>query len=393
MALRQILLSGAAAVALAACEGLPDWDVRDLGGDGLDTSEAAANVPARPRPDDRGVISYPNYQVVIARQGDTIRSIAERLGFDATELATYNGIAPDTPLRIEETVALPRRVTEPSPATGAATTGPIQPVDVTAIATTALDRADSAAAPAPVSAPQPTVIREGVEPIRHQVARGETAFSIARQYGVPVRSIAEWNGLGPEMSVREGQFLMIPQGGAPAPAPSPVATTAPGVGSPTPTPPSAAAPLPEEDPATPLPKEATPPAPDLGTPAPAADAPPPASDARLAMPVQGPIIREYAPGRNEGIDISTTAGATVRAADAGTVAAVTTDTNGVAIVVVRHADNLLTVYTNLENLAVAKGDSVSRGGALGSVRSGEPSFVHFEVRRGLQSVDPAGFLP
>ena len=50
----------------------------------------------------------------------------------------------------------------------------------------------------------------GVEPVRHRVERGETAFSIARLYDVPVRTLAEWNGLGSDFSVREGQFLLIP---------------------------------------------------------------------------------------------------------------------------------------------------------------------------------------
>jgi murein DD-endopeptidase MepM/ murein hydrolase activator NlpD len=116
-------------------------------------------------------------------------------------------------------------------------------------------------------------------------------------------------------------------------------------------------------------------------------------DARFAYPVQGSIIRAYAPGRNEGIDIGVPAGTPVKAAGAGTVAAVTTDTQGVAIVVIKHPDNLLTVYTNIDNLTVAKDASVRGGQTIGEVRAGSPSFLHFEVRRGLQSVDPADFLP
>jgi murein DD-endopeptidase MepM/ murein hydrolase activator NlpD len=111
------------------------------------------------------------------------------------------------------------------------------------------------------------------------------------------------------------------------------------------------------------------------------------------MPVDGTIIRAYAQGRNEGIDIGVAAGTPVKAADAGTVAAVTKDTAGVAIVVIKHADNLLTVYTNLEDLTVEKNSTVRRGETLGKVRAGDPAFVHFEVRRGLQSVDPADYLP
>ena len=386
------LLAGSAFIALTACEGLPDWDLRDLG-QGFDTSAAVENLPDRPRPDDRGVISYPNYQVVVARQDDTIRTIAGRLNLDAGTLARFNGIAEDTALRRDELVALPTRVAEPSPATGAATTGPIQPLDVTAVATTALDRVGEQ--PAVSTAPlDPAPAGTGVEPIRHQVQRGETAFSISRLYNVPVRNIAEWNRLSADLAVREGQQLLIPQGGAPAPTQSVAPVEEPGAGSETPLPPSASAPLPDDDttPATPV---VAPPTPDLGAANPPAVAAPPASSAtaRFSYPLQGSIIRAYAPGRSEGIDIGAPAGTPVKAAGPGTVAAVTTDTNGVAIVVIKHPDNLLTVYTQIDNLTVAKDDSVRGGQTIGEVRAGSPSFLHFEVRRGLQSVDPVDFLP
>ena len=394
--IRRVMMTGVALAALAACSDF-DLDMRDVG-DGFDTTSSLQNLPGRPAPDNRGVISYPNYQVVVARQNDTIRGIAIRLGLDPAALAEYNGIAPDVILRQNEIVALPSRVAEPSPATGAPATGPIQPLDVTAIATTALDRADAqGVATTPLATPTPTPptatatpVQRGTEPIRHQVKRGETAFSLSRIYNVPVRTIAEWNGLDSEFTIREGQFLLIPRGDVPAPASvAPTAVAAPGEGSVTPVPPSAATPLPDETPSVPLPAVA-PIAPDLGTPA----SPTPASsDARFSMPLSGTIIRAYAPGTNEGIDIGAAAGTDVRAADSGTVAAVTTDTSGGAIVVLKHSDGLLTVYTQMEGLTVEKNDSVSRGQVIGKVRAASPSFLHFEVRRGLQSLDPADYLP
>ncbi len=385
---RRVVMTGVALVALAACEDF-DFDLRDMG-NGFDTSSAVQTLPGRPRPDDRGVISYPNYQVVVARRDDTIRGIAIRLGLDANELADYNGIGPDVILRRDEIIALPSRVTEPSPATGAIGTGPIQPLDVTAVATTALDRADAAgtvetatpAAPAPAA----PVVR-GNEPIRHQVKRGETVFSISRLYNVPVTNIAEWNGLDAEFTIREGQYLLVPQGGT-APTPTAAAdVTAPGDGSATPVPPSAALPLPTEAAAAPV-AAVAPEAPDLGTSA----VEPASSGGRFLMPVQGAIIRDYAPGSNEGIDIGVPAGTEVKAAGSGSVAAVTTDTSGGAIVVLKHSDGLLTVYTQMDALAVEKNDSVSRGQTIGKVRNADPSFLHFEVRRGLQSLDPNDFL-
>lgn len=398
--LRRALLAGAAALALAACQGPIDSDLRGYG-NGFSTAEAARNLPNRPRPDDRGVISYPNYQVALARQDDTVRSLAGRLGIEAETLARYNGMRPDDPLRRDEVIALPGRVTEPSPATGAIGTGPIRPapaIDVTTLASSAIDRAGAqpqppavapAPAPAPVAAPQPapqTAPQTGAEPIRHQVLRGETAYSIARRYDVPLRSIAEWNALGPELGIREGQFLLIPVAGAAPPPRATTTTSAPGAGSVAPAPPSASAPLPAPVPAAQPAPAPAPPAPDLA-------AAPAASGKPLAFPVQGSIIRAYAPGRNEGIDIAAPAGTPVKAAAAGTVAAVTRNTDGINIVVIRHEGSLLTVYTHIEELTVAKDATVRQGQTIGKVRPGDPSFLHFEVRRGMQSADPTDFLP
>jgi murein DD-endopeptidase MepM/ murein hydrolase activator NlpD len=110
------------------------------------------------------------------------------------------------------------------------------------------------------------------------------------------------------------------------------------------------------------------------------------------MPVQGRIIRTYEKGANEGIGISASAGASVAAAADGTVAAITRDTDQVPILVVRHADNLLTVYAGVDEIGVEKGDAVKRGQKLAVVRSATPPFLHFEVREGFDSVDPMPYL-
>lgn len=375
--------------ALAACSatgpmaGL-DWDFR--GGAGvLDTTGAAQRATERrPNPDNRGVISYPGYQVAVARRGDTVASVAARVGLGADDLARYNAVMPTDPLREGEILALPRRVTASGPAgtTGAVlgSSAPAGSVDVSAIATTALDRVGT---PTPPRTTTPSVAGE---PVRHQVRRGETAFSVARLYNVSTKALAEWNGLGPDLAVREGQYLIIPVASQQAPRAA-EATTPPGAGSPTPVPPSATRPLPDEKttPVAEKPKE-TPASPNLGTQRTTASA------ARMQMPVQGAIIRPYAKGRNEGIDISAPGGTAVKAADAGTVATITKDTESTQIIVIRHADNLLTVYARVDGITVKKGDRVTRGQSIAKVQAGTPSFLHFEVRRGVESTDPMPFL-
>ena len=374
------LALGGSLMALAACSNDPitlDWDLRD--GPGSTAEEARQATAARPVPDANGILSYPGYQLAQARRGDTVAALAGRLGLNPEDLARTNALRPTDPLREGEMLLLPSRVSAaPQPVAGSpATAAPgSRPVDITSIATTALDSA-------PAAAPAAKVPGGGKEPLRHTVARGETAFTIARAYNVSAKALAEWNGLGADMSIREGQTLIIPVATAPAPNPEPQ-PTAPGAGSPTPPPPSASKPLPDEktQPAAQKPKE-TPPSPDLGSATKAT---------RLAMPVSGKIIRAYDKKKNQGIDISAAAGTAVKAAEAGTVAAVTKDTDQVTIVVIRHADNLLTVYAGIDGLKVKKGDKVSRGQTLGAVRAADPSFLHFEVRKGVDSLDPMSFL-
>jgi murein DD-endopeptidase MepM/ murein hydrolase activator NlpD len=381
---------------LAACSGPLDIDMRGGFGNAPSTAEAARTATAdRPEPDARGIISYPGYQVAVAQRGDTLARLATRIGANAEELARYNGIQTGDILREGEIVALPRRVAEPEG-------GPIRPdADIAALAGRAIDRADGAGIetstldPAPAGAPGQT----GVEPVRHKVERGETAYSIARLYDVPVRSLADWNGLGPAFTVREGQYLLIPVAAAPRPratGTSAAETTAaatdtaepretvtpPGTGSPTPEPPSAARPLPEEPAAEPEPVAA----PDLG------ETQSQTTAGRFARPLEGAIVRDYAKGRNDGIDISGAPGAEVRAAGAGTVAAVIEDSDGRPIAVIRHDGNLLTVYSGLAALTVERGDQVARHQVIGTLpETGSPA-LHFEVRDGIDSLDPNPFL-
>jgi murein DD-endopeptidase MepM/ murein hydrolase activator NlpD len=302
------------------------------------------------------------------------------------ELATYNAMPPNAPLNAGEILALPRRVDASATRTAGATAGaPIQSgtIEVTSLASGAINRAQSGGtATAPVPAP---LAPGGVEPIRHRVERGETTYSIARLYNVSAKSLAEWNGLGPDLAVREGQYLLIPvslDGGAPVEV-----LTQPGQGSPTPPPPSAAKPLPAEK-VTPAARPApeTPPSPNLEEERSAASA------ARFAMPADGSIMRGFVAKKNPGIDIGAAAGSPVKAAADGTVAAITKDTDQVPILVLRHADNILTVYANIDGIKVAKGDTVKRGQTIAVVRAGSPSFLHFEVRNGIDAVDPMPYL-
>ena len=366
----------AAFVLLAGCTEPFDYDLRGNTG-GFNTAEAARGATTtRPKPDDRGIISYPHYQVAVAQRGDTVADVANRIGLPADELARYNGVQTGDAMRQGEILALPRRVSEPSAATGvdieSLAGGAIDAsADTTPVQTTSLE---------PVAKPKPTQAA-GPEPVRHKVVRGETAYTISRLYQVPVKSLGEWNGLDSDFAIREGQYLLIPI--AVKPVSTTVTTPDPGTGSQTPTPPSALTPLPDEK-IDPKPVEV--PEVSVGEPTRASDT------AQMSLPVRGKIISLYKKGKNEGINIAADPGTKVTAAADGTIAAIINNDEDVPILVVRHSDNVMTVYANVEQVQVQKGDTVKRGQHLASLRDGDDAYVHFEVRNGFDSVDPMPYL-
>jgi len=321
----------------------------------------------RPGADRRGVITYETYQVIVARDGDTLASMASRVGLTATELADVNGLPVRYAPRENEVLVLPKNV-------GGALVA--SPSGWSAeIAESAIEGASPRNQPAEIGSP--------TEPLRHRVESGETAYIIARQYNVSVTALATWNGLGPDLGVRAGQQLIIPvpdtENVAPPPAsrPAPVPTPAP------------ATPAHDDTPAV-----ATPPP---ASPAPVA-APEPTSNPRapFVAPVTGSISRGYQPtgrNKNEGVDYATAANATVRAAGDGIVALVSESLGGLGtIVLIRHSNDLMTVYGRVTDVTVTKGQNVTQGQNIGKVAAADTPSMHFEVRVGSESVDPTRYL-
>ena len=381
----------------AACTAPLDYDLRGQIGAFNTTTAAQDATEIRPTPDSRGLITYPSYQVAVAQRGDTVADLATRIGLPSVEVAKFNGVQTDDVLRKGEVLVLPRRAPEASVRGSSTNPGG---VDIASLAGSAIDSAP-ATSPNPGSVttttlqktpakPVPTQVQPGPEPVRHKVTRGETAYTIARLYQISVKSLSDWNGLDSDFSVREGQYLLIPlkdQNAPAAPAETEVAVAPPGAGSSTPTPPSAARPLPDED-VTPAAESQAEPAPTVEVQAPSR-----ASQSAMAYPVNGKIIRTYSKGKNDGIDISAAPGSAVKAAEAGTIAAITADSNKIPIIVVRHDRNLLSVYANVDAIKVSKGDRVNRGQSIAQLRaSPEEAYVHFEVRDGFDSVDPLPYL-
>ena len=358
----QLLL--ASAMALAACN-------NPIGG-GAPGLEAPAPTVQNLAPDTRGVITYATYQVVKARDGDTLDTVAARVGTTTEALAARNALPTDYRLREGEVLLLPEGVARPAEAGGlAGDTVTSQPLG---------GPGSTAAAAAPADNP----FRNGqteplIDPVRHRVEAGETAYSIARLYGVSVTALASWNGLGADLAVRENQELLIPLVGDANRISTGLEDTQPGQGTPVPAPPSAAAPLPAD-----ITDAVAPDSPNLG----ALRTPP---GGRLSPPVTGSIARPY-DGKN-GVGFDVPAGTSVKAAAPGEVALVSEALGGLgAIVLVRHKDDLMTTYSTLSDVTVKQGDRVQVGQVLGVVADREHDELQFDVFRGTTSVDPTPYI-
>jgi len=237
----------------------------------------------------------------------------------------------------------------------------------------------------------------------HEVRAGETIHTIAARYGGDPYELARINGVRPPYTLKIGEKLMIPNARvaslAPRPGSAPAAERPPIEGPRAPTveslaPPESVAPSP------------APPAPDPPQAASPARAPDETVDAavggsgRLAWPVRGRVISGYGAKekglRNDGINIAAPKGAPIRAAESGTVAYAGNELRGFGnLLLIRHANGLVTAYAHADEILVKRGDTVSRGQIVARVGNtgGVPSpQLHFEVRQGRRAVDPEPYL-
>lgn len=374
----RISATGAALLAgsllVAGCGGVQN----PFGGGEAPPPEPAPVAVDNLAPDSRGVITYATYQVAVAREGDTIESVAARLGTSAAALATRNALPQNYILRPGEVLLLPDGVARPADAGAWTPEGASAAIDGTSTTTA------STAGTTPTGSPNP--FQNGqteplIDPVRHRVEAGETAYSIARLYGVSVTALASWNGLGPDLAVRENQELLIPIVGDANRISTDAGDTEPGQGTPVGAPPSAAAPLPAD-----ITEAVAPDSPNLG-----AQRTP--QGGRLSAPVSGTVTRRYDPANPNGIGFSVAAGTPVKAAAPGEVALISEALGGLGtIVLVRHRDDLITTYSTLSDVRVTEGQQVTSGQVIGVVANRDNPELQFDVFRGTASVDPTPYI-
>ncbi|MBX2835644.1 MAG: peptidoglycan DD-metalloendopeptidase family protein [Gammaproteobacteria bacterium] len=116
-------------------------------------------------------------------------------------------------------------------------------------------------------------------------------------------------------------------------------------------------------------------------------------------PTPGQVAREFNPNEvgGQGVDIAGVPGQDIRAAMDGTVIYSGRDLSagGGNLVIVRHANELMTTYSHADNLFVAEDDIVKAGDPIASLGWNEKreSVLRFEVRRDGNPLNPLDFLP
>ncbi len=318
----------------------------------------------RGEPDQRGIITYDTYQILIADGTETIGQIATRLSIDKEKLALYNGLIPNYRPRAAELIALPEDQFISSSGWS------------TEITSATIESSPS----------KEQKLSTANNPLRHRIKKGETVYSLAREYKVSVKSIATWNGLGPDLEIKTGREIIIPA------AASTVSDTK--------KPSKTVVKTPKEEKTEIVVKSN-----DTGvSPAETDDRKNESSlpDAKVISvkpfiaPVSGQIVSYYSQDKgsqnNNGIDYRTDISTPVRVVANGTVVLISDIVGGDGkIVLVRHDIELITIYGRLTNVIVVKGSEVVQGQKIGEVieESGtDNGLMHFEVRKGMQSIDP-----
>jgi murein DD-endopeptidase MepM/ murein hydrolase activator NlpD len=192
----------------------------------------------------------------------------------------------------------------------------------------------------------------------YTVKAGDTLYGIATRHQVSVEDVAEVNGLEHADQLAVGQVLFIPDDGLALPTETPQVVVV------------------EPEPSAPS-----------------------ASTSVLMWPLdEGVILRDFDRARaQDGIVLAAPQGTPVLASADGEVIFVGDEgkTYG-RMVMIRHADNILTIYAHLDRIDVEKGARVRTRDAIGTVgetgRTESPQ-LHFQVRRGREVENPLSHLP
>jgi len=307
----------------------------------LSTQPRAAVV----KPPPMAIPAAPGETLYTVKKGDTLFHLASSVGARMQDLARWNGIDEHAPIVVGQQL----RLQAPAGSPEAQGNGAVMPASG--------PEADSGPAAEAVAVPIPLGAGNGVEVRTLDAPPGATAPSAQAAVASPA-----------------GSPVMPPVSAAAAPAPG----TGPGAYAPA---------------VTPSPS----PAPAVTVPAPEAKGSAATMGAAAAgwiWPTSGAVTANFDSAR-KGIEIAAAEDAPVVAVADGTVSYVGSPRDYGNLIILKHGEELLSVYAHNKTLLVKEGQTVRRGQTIATAGKtpGVPATLHFEVRRNHVPIDPLNMLP
>lgn len=218
----------------------------------------------------------------------------------------------------------------------------------------------------------------------HIVEKGDTVYNISKRYDVDMRSLSKLNNIAAPYALRIGQRLVIPGSVVSSSTTARKAATASKTSS---------------WKASSAKKKTTSAAKKKTTQTTTTTVKKRTS--KFAWPVQGKVVSNFGPiakGRNnDGINIKAPLGTPVKAADAGTVAYAGNELRGFGnLILIKHSGGWMTAYAHNDRILVRKGQKVKKGekiSTVGSTGGVSTPQLHFEIRAGKKAVNPKAYLP
>ncbi len=210
-------------------------------------------------------------------------------------------------------------------------------------------------------------------PEKYTVRSGDTLSGIARQYGLTVKEIKDWNALRSAHKILVGQVLHLRPGKKISSSSGKSRSIARKT----------------------TPKKSTGRSVARHTPSPTLSS---GSKKHWSWPIQGKLAHRYnpnIPGR-KGIKINGYFGQPVKAASSGKVIYRGTGLPGYGrLLIVKHNNGTLSAYGYLGRILVREGQTVKKGQSIAELgmSTDNRSVLHFEIRRNGKPVNPMLYLP
>lgn len=341
------------------------------------------------------------------QSGETLYSVSRRYGIPVDVLQRVNNLSDASAVRAGQQIIIPvystasvspvgapagvdTTVTGSTPATVTRTPYTRAPAPTPRPMTLARSTRTAAPAVQTVASAQPATPSAGT----HVVNSGDTVYSIARRYNMPVQQLIAANAITDPNSIRIGQRLVVASSGQALPpvatAPATTQTPAQVVAARGYTPPQPAA-SPEVVQQTATIQQVAARQDEIAEQTPL----------QFRWPIRGRVLSGFGtlPNgvRNDGVNIAVPEGASIRAAEEGEVVYAGNELRGFGnLVLVQHRNGYVTAYAHNSRIDVRRGDRVSRGDIIaraGSTGDVDTPQLHFEIRRGTTPVDPSPYLP